>query len=1019
MRGNKKIQETRGVNMKRRLALKAAAATALAAFGVGKSQAAQKMGWKNPRDVQGSAADRKDKDVRVVHSVCLGCNARCGNRAVVKKGRLEGFTGNPYHPYNSHGTPVPYSTPVEDSLDIPSPVCGKAKEALSYVYNPYRVLMPLKRAGKRGEGKFEPIEWDQLIREIAFGGRLFSHLGEERVVPGLRDLDSDEPIDPEAPELGPLRNAFVFMTGRLQHGRKAFIDRFVKNAMGSINRIGHTDICGLGFRMGNFAFTEGKQVELKADPWGAEYILVFGANIYSALQPGVNTYGAAVAKRHSEGKVRFTIVDPRGQEATVHADEWIPIKPGQDGAFAMGMIRWIIENKAYNRDYLCAPNEREANALGNSAYVNATHLVITDPDHPNYRKFLRVSDLAPGAKDGEKDAFVVLSEEDGTPVAFDMVKRARLDEEITLTASDGKRIRVKTVFRLMKEGVMEHTLEEYARLAGVERAQIERTAREFSSHGPRAAVCQYHGAGNYVCGTYAAYAVAALNAMVGSVETRGGYMTSGGGAGSWKKGLFDLKKFPGKRKPKGVRISRAKASYEKTTEFKKKKAKTGKGYPARRPWFPFTKGGLCVETLSGIDEGYPYGCQVLFTYFFNPIYSIPGGYRFKETLADPNKVPLHVSIDIGINESNVYADYIIPDVTYAEGHYGWLTPHAPALRFTAVRTPCIEPLTGKTGDRRPFCLETFLIDLATALGLPGFGKGAIPGADGREYPIERAEDFYLRGFANIAHNSKLPEASADEIAMVEKDYPVARFKRILPEVAWKKTCYMLARGGVFETYEDVFEGDRFKYGLKRVTLYNEKLATTRNSLSGDYFPGTLKYMPPADSTGRVIEVRDRDYPFCVVTHKLNIHTQSRTSWHGLALEILPENMVMIHEDDARALGVRNGDMVKIISRSNSQGIKGRVNTTTLVRKGCIAISFHYGHTQLGASRLEVRNGDKVFMGGRKVSDGRYLIPDPALGTGMNPNYVTSLDEAMANTPMVDLVGGIPDFSSTRVKVLRV
>ncbi len=38
---------------------------------------------------------------------------------------------------------------------------------------------------------------------------------------------------------------------------------------------------------------------------------------------------------------------------------------------------------------------------------------------------------------------------------------------------------------------------------------------------------------------------------------------------------------------------------------------------------------------------------------------------------------------------------------------------------------------------------------------------------------------------------------------------------------------------------------------------------------------------------------------------------------------------------------------------------------------------------------------------------------------MNPNMVSRLDEALGNTPMVDLIGGIPDFSSTRVKLVRV
>ncbi len=974
--------------------------------------------WKNPRLVQKAAVSQLDHGARVTHSVCLGCNARCGNRIVVKDGVLQSISGNPYNPYNSHADPVPYSTPITETLSLSSSVCGKAIDAPNYVYNPYRLLKPLKRAGKRGAGKFEPIEWDQLLREVAYGGKLFSHLGEEREVEGLKDLDSDEPIKPDALELGPKRNGFIMVTGRLQTGRKAIIDRFVKTAMGSVNRIGHTDICGLGFRMGNFALTEQKQVELKADPWGAEYILAFGANIYEAGQPGVNTYGAAVAKRSSEGKVKFAIVDPRAQNASTHAEDWVPIKPGQDGAFAMGLIRWIIEHKTYNREYLTAPNPEAARAKEYACYVNATHLVIDDPAHPNNGKFLRLSDLVTADNGKDRETFVVLSSKDGSPVAYDRVNEAILDQETTVQDAADKNIRVKTSFRLMKEGVMEHGLASYAKFAGVPQSTIEKIARDFSSYGRKAAVCQYHGAGNYVCGTYAAYAIAALNAMVGSVEGKGGYMSSGGGAAKWDRGIYDLKKFPGRRQPGGVKISREKAAYEKSTEYKNKKAKTGNGYPSKRPWFQFTKGGLSVETMSGIDQQYPYQCKILFTYFYNPVYSTPGGYRYRDTLQDTDKVPLHVSIDTGINESNLYADYIVPDVTYLEGHYGWLSPHAPALRFTGLRTPALEPMTDKTEDGRPYCLETFLIDLAKTTGLPGFGDQAIPGKDGHLHPFNRAEDFYLRGFANIAENAGLAAASVEEQKFVQKNYLVAGFRNIITKSEWEKTCYALARGGVFGKYEDVFDGLKFKRGVKRVVLYNEDLAMAINTLSGQQFHGTLKYLPPMDSAGDIIAEKDWEYPYYVITHKMNVHTQSRTNSHRWAMEIFPENFVVINEKDAAGLGVKSGDSVRLVSRSNRDGIKGKAQVSNLVRPGCVGVSFHYGHSQLGASSLHIASGEKVFLGGRDVMDGEVMIPNPKLGAGINPNMVTRLDENLGNTPMVDLVGGIPDFSSTRVKIIK-
>lgn len=991
--------------------------TVSCAFGTGVANAGEQP--LDPRSVQETAATRVEPDVRIVHSVCLACNGFCGVRGVIEDGKAVNFSGNPFHPYNMNFEPVDFNTPVRESLSVSSSVCGKCLDSANHAYNPYRVLRPLKRSGPRGSGKFEPIEWDRLVQEVAEGGRLFSHLGEDRIVEGLRDLASDTPIDPGAPELGPVRNGFVVITGRLQKGRKEFIDRFVKQAMGSKNRIGHGDICGLGFRMGNWAFTERKAVELKADPVNAEYMLIFGANIYEATQPGVNTYGALAAKRCSEGALNFSIVDPRATRASVHAREWVPVKPGQDGALAMGMIRWIIEHNRLNLSFLTAPNQAEAEKRGYGAHCNASFVVVCDPDHPRDGMFLRMKDIDSSASGEAGEAVVVISPHSGELISAEHAADAMLDAELSPTDSTGRPPKVKTAFRLMKEGVMEHTFARYAEYSGVTESMIARLASEFTSHGTKAAVTAYHGAGNYVNGTYAAYAIAVLNALIGSVDMRGGYMMAGGGFGSPKKGAYDLTRFPGRLKARGVPISREKFAYEKTTEYRTRKEKTGSGYPARRPWFPFSKGGLSVETLSGADEKYPYPCKVLFTYLFNPVYSIPGGYRFKETLTDPDKVPLHVSFDVAVNESNLYADYIVPELSYLEGQYGWLPPHAPCLKFTAIRTPMIEPLTGRTADGRPFCTETFLIDAAERIGLPGFGKEAIPDKNGKLHPLHKAEDFYLRGFANIALGAGVPEASAEELVFVEKNYPVARHKDILTANEWKKVCHMLARGGLFTKYDDVFEGNRFKHGTKRYAIYNEDLAATIDSMTGKRFDGTLKYLPPTDLSGKTIEEADAEYPFSIVTYKRCLFTQSRSLWFRFSMEVIPQNYVEMNEKDAAALSVKDGDEVLLYSRSNPDGIRGRVHLTRLIRPGCLGVSFHFGHTEFGGGRLEVKDGPSVFQGGAALFDGNSLVTDPAYRAGLNFNNVARLEKKLANTPMVDLVGGIPDFSSTRVKVKKI
>jgi tetrathionate reductase subunit A len=936
------------------------------------------------------------KRSRTVHSVCLGCNARCGIRFGVCDNKIESVTGNPYHPYNTRGVPLDPAVSPADSMKYSGTLCGKGQEIAGYMSSPYRILRPLKRAGKRGEGKFRPVEWEQLVREICEGGRLFADIGEKRHVPGLRSLLKDAPLSSDAPEHGPLRNAFCFMTGRLQSGRKEFIDRFVKDAFGSINRIGHTDICGIGFRMGNFIFTEGRAVELKADPWKARFVLVFGANVYEALQPGVNTYGAVLAERQARGEVRVVIVDPRAQKASGHAWRWVPVRPGRDGAFAMGMIRRMLDMGSYNRVFLEAPNGMAARKLGNGGYVNASHLVIWSPGHEGHGMFLRAGNVFTGITGEEREKFLVMEVESGKMAAHDTVTRGRLDVDSVIRLHDGKGVRVRSAFNIMKRGVEERTVEEYAALAGVDSALLMEVADAFAADAPLSAVCQYHGAGNYVGGASAAYAVAVLNAMSGSLERSGGYCSGGGGTGRWSSGYYDLKDFPGRRRAYGTRISREKASYEDTTEYMEA-VKAGRNpFPAKRMWFPFTKGGLSVEALAGIDEGYPYPVSALFLYFFNPVYSVPGGFRFRQTLKDSGKVPLLVSIDIGINESNIYADYIIPDVTYAEGQYGWLSPHAPVCSFTGVRSPAVSPMTERLPDGRHLSLETFLIDIAIRLGLPGFGKKAVPGEDGGIYPLEKAEDFYLRAFANIALTSGV-EADETGPEFVEENYPVAEFASILKADEWKKTASMLARGGVFRPGDHAFDGTAMRNGVKRFVVYNEQLGALRSSLTGERFDGTVVYVPPP-------EFDEKDYPFILTSYKTALHTQSRTVWHRIAMELHPENHIMMNRADASSRGMREGDMVRVSGPFNRKGVSARLHVTDSVRPGVVAVSISYGHTQLGASCVRVMGGSS------------YDAPAPGLGAGINPNDLAMLDRRFGNTPFVDPLGGIPDFSSSRVRV---
>ena len=140
-----------------------------------------------------------------------------------------------------------------------------------------------------------------------------------------------------------------------------------------------------------------------------------------------------------------------------------------------------------------------------------------------------------------------------------------------------------------------------------------------------------------------------------------------------------------------------------------------------------------------------------------PLYAAPGqaSEELIEKLKDPRNIPLIISSDIVIGDSSIYADYIIPDITYLERYVHVAVPDTLMSKGIGVRYPVVEPLTQVTDDGRPFCYETFLIDVAKRLGMAGFGNKAIPDHEGQLWPLNRMEDYYIKATANVAYNLSL------------------------------------------------------------------------------------------------------------------------------------------------------------------------------------------------------------------------------------------------------------------------
>ena len=174
----------------------------------------------------------------VVFSMCHGCTTKCGIRLHVddKNDRVLRCSGNPYHPLsNVHW--ANFDTSINDALlattlsgedEKRATVCARGAILPEMIDSPARILTPLKRVGKRGEGKWKSISFEQLVEEVVEGGDLFG----EGHVDGLRAIYSDELIDSENPEYGTKRNQLLSFY--LYDGRSDIVDRFIKKSFGTI-----------------------------------------------------------------------------------------------------------------------------------------------------------------------------------------------------------------------------------------------------------------------------------------------------------------------------------------------------------------------------------------------------------------------------------------------------------------------------------------------------------------------------------------------------------------------------------------------------------------------------------------------------------------------------------------------------------------------------------------------------------------------------------------------------------------
>ncbi len=234
-----------------------------------------------------------------IPSMCEMCVWRCGVLAKVEYGRVVKLEGNPEHPH-SNGN-----------------LCPRGQSGLMNTYDPDRVLSPLIRMGKRGEGLFRKASWEEALDLVA-----------------KNMLKIKDKYGPEA---------MIFSS---THNLSQVQFENLLNAFGSPNYGTQRSLCFNAMIVANLVTYGMEEPARKYDD--LKYIILTGRNLMEAISTSETS---ALSKAIDRG-AKVVTLDPRFTKTAAKSSEWLPIRPGTDLAFHQALLNVIISENLYNRQFV-------------------------------------------------------------------------------------------------------------------------------------------------------------------------------------------------------------------------------------------------------------------------------------------------------------------------------------------------------------------------------------------------------------------------------------------------------------------------------------------------------------------------------------------------------------------------------------------------------------------------------------------------------------------------------------------
>ncbi len=630
--------------------------------------------------VSAQQVDGESGRTEVKNTTCYMCACRCGIRVTLREGEVRYIEGNPEHPLNK------------------GVICAKGASGIMKQYSPARLTKPLlRRAGsERGASDFEEISWDRAFEIM-----------EER----LARLRSEDP------------KKFALFTGRDQ--MQALTGMFAKQ-FGTPNYAAHGGFCSVNMAAGLIYTIGGSFWEFGGpDLERAKLFVMIG----TAEDHHSNPLKMEISKFKRRGG-RFVSINPVRTGYSAIADEWVPIKPGTDGALLLAITREIILHGLYDREFLID-------------CTNAAELVDADPGSDDFGMFIRTDrPVEAGCIDPQNKLWW----DRKTQRAVDVRSEGSDPYLLGSYELDGKP--VKTGFQLLKERVEEYTLEWAAGITGIPAETIRRLANEMgvtardqrielpihwtdiwgrehdSVSGAPVAFHAMRGLAAHSNGFHSIRALGILMSLLGTIDRPGGFR---------HKAPFPRPIPPCPKPPnhpedvqpdaplEGMPLGWPADPKDLFVDDEGNPVRLDKGFS----WeYPLSVHGLMHNAITNAWRGDPYRIDTLLLFMANMAWnSSMNTDKVRQMLVDKDedgeyKIPFIIVSDAFQSETVAFADLVLPDTSYLERHDAMSMLDRPISEFDgpvdSVRIPVVPP----KGECKPF--QEVLIELGSRLKLPAF-----------------------------------------------------------------------------------------------------------------------------------------------------------------------------------------------------------------------------------------------------------------------------------------------------------